>query len=77
MSLVQRLLEGSPQVLALFEKNPFDYPPRFIRATSFDYEFTTPLERKLTGNWWKRSNPRSYIPIVTLKNDRLIEVRHN
>lgn len=75
LSLVVRLLEGQPNVLALLADNPFpENPPRYMRATAYDYEFTTPSERKQTGNWWKRNNPRPYIPSVTLQDGRLAEV---
>jgi len=50
-----RLQQGSPQVLALLESNPFKQkPPKYIRALVFEYEFTTAEERQKTGNWWKR-----------------------
>ena len=66
-----RLLEGSPEVLALLEKNPFpDAPPKFLRARVFDYHFTTPAERKETGDWWKREFARDYLPIVSRENFR-------
>ena len=38
--LLQRLLEGSPDVLALFAENPFaDRPPKYVRALLYDYRF--------------------------------------
>ncbi len=41
LRLAGRLLEGSPDVLALLAGNPFpDHPPRYIRATLYDYRFT-------------------------------------
>lgn len=53
--LLQRLHEGSPQVLDLLEYNPFEQrPPRYLRVLAFDYRFTTPEEREESGNWWKR-----------------------
>ena len=40
----ERLLQGSPEVLALLKKNPFpDKPPRLIRAELYDYTFTLSL----------------------------------
>ena len=61
-SLVRRLLEGSPEVLALFEKNPFpDQPPKFVRALRYNYEFTDWKERASTGNWWKRKLVGPYL----------------
>lgn len=60
-----RLLEGSPPVLDLLAENPFpDEPPRYIRATVWDYRFSTPAERTATGAWWVRQNPRPYTPVL-------------
>jgi len=62
-----RLLEGSPEVLALFEKNPFpDHPPRALRASMYDYHFTTWAERRATGHWWTRTELGEYLPAITL-----------
>ena len=62
-----RLLQGSPEVLALVEKDPFpEKPPRYIRATLYDYRFTDFAERRRTGQWWRRENPREYLPVVSL-----------
>lgn len=64
---VQRLLSNTPDVIALLARNPFpDAPPRFVRATSYDYSFTTVAERRASGAWWKRDNPRRYLPAVSL-----------
>ena len=64
----QRLLEGSPDVLKLLAKNPFpDGPPRYIRALVYEYDFTTPEERKKTGAWWKRELKGIYSPVMSLK----------
>jgi len=53
--LLRRLQEGSPQVLQLFEHNPFEgRPPHYLRVLAYDYRFTTPEERSATGNWWER-----------------------
>jgi len=53
--LMERLLEGSPAVVALLETNPFpDAPPRMIRGVVYRYRYTTPDERDETGAWWHR-----------------------
>jgi hypothetical protein len=53
--LLERLRQGSPQVLALLEHNPFPgRPPRYLRVLAYQYHFTTAMEREKTGNWWKR-----------------------
>ncbi len=61
--LLVRLLEGSPEVLALLEDNPFEQqPPRFVRALLYDYQFTTFEERSGSGQWWTRSLLGTYYP---------------
>lgn len=63
----ERLLRGSPEVLALLAKNPFpDQPPRFIRAELYDYRFTNFEERRRTGAWWKRKLIGQYLPVISL-----------
>jgi len=68
VDLVIRLLQGSRPVLGLLEKNPFpDHPPRYIRAILYDYRFTSPKERRSSGNWWARAYSGIYLPPVSLK----------
>jgi hypothetical protein len=75
ISLINHMLRGTPEVLALLDTNPFgDQPPIFIRATTYDYEFTSLAEKRETGNWWTRSNPRPYTPIITLQNNQLVTI---
>ncbi len=63
-----RLLEGSPDVVALLAKNPFpSAAPRYIRARLYDYQFTSTSERRATGNWWKREFEGEYLPMVSLR----------
>jgi hypothetical protein len=51
----ERLLEGSPDVLALFRSDPFaGKPPRQVRAVLWQYWFTDREERRATGRWWRR-----------------------
>jgi hypothetical protein len=58
----EKLLEGSPQVLGLFGKNPFPgKPPRYIRAVLYRYHFTTEAERSRTGDWWRRDFIKFYV----------------
>lgn len=60
-----RLLEGSPEVLALLASNPFpDRPPRYVRAVVYDYRFTDAEERRRSGAWWKRELRGLYAPVV-------------
>ncbi len=63
-----RLLQGSKPVIALLRDNPFsEKPPLYLRATVYDYRFTTPEERKKTGQWWAREVQGLYCPVLSLK----------
>jgi hypothetical protein len=65
---VSRLLEGSPDVEGLLEKNPFpDHPPRYVRGQAFDYTFSTMAEHRATGAWWDRKLLGAYLPPVSFK----------
>ena len=65
--LMLRLLEGSPPVLALLERNPFPRsPPKYLRAVVYDYTFTSWSERRAQGEWWHRRLRGDYFPTVTL-----------
>ena len=64
----ERLLQGSPEVLAFLQKNPFpEKPPRFIRAEFYDYHFTNFAEHRATGAWWKREFAGEYLPPVSIR----------
>ncbi len=65
--LALALLRGEPSVLNLLGENPFaGRPPRYVRATVYDYRFSEWAERKATGTWWKRELRRPYLPTVSL-----------
>jgi hypothetical protein len=67
----QRLLEGSPDVLALLSHNPFpDRPPEYIRVRIEDYRFTTPEEREASGNWWVIKPLGLYLPPAALPSEQ-------
>jgi hypothetical protein len=69
LHLMERILEGSPPVLRLMRTNPFpNAAPRYLRATLYQYHFTTPNERKSSGQWWSRELKGEYVPAVSLKN---------
>ena len=54
-----RLLEGSPEVVALMARNPFpDAPPKYIRAVLYRYHFG-----KTT--WWTREQIGEYSPVMS------------
>jgi hypothetical protein len=64
-----RLLQGQPDVLVLVQKHPFpDRPPKFIRARTYDYHFTTLDERRQDGAWWRREYKAEYCPPLSLEN---------
>jgi len=68
VSFVIRLLEGAPAVNGLLATNPFPgQPPRFVRATVYEYTFTDFETRKRTGAWWQRQRRGQYLPPVGLK----------
>ena len=68
-NFLARLLQGSPDVLALTEKNPFPgEPPRYVRAVLHDYHFTRWSDR--TSAWWKREQEALYCPPVSLNTTR-------
>lgn len=59
------LFKGSPAVLGLLEENPFaEAPPRYLRVLALNYRFTTPAERRNTGDWWVADARRYYLPIM-------------
>jgi hypothetical protein len=65
-AFIVKLLEGNPSTLSLLRVNPFpDHPPRVIRAELFSYRFTTPDERRRTGQWWIREPIGYYFPPVS------------
>ena len=71
VGLAIQLLKGSPDVSGLFAHNPFPQkPPRYIRATLYDYRFTTTAEHQQSGAWWKRRELREYLPAISLENVR-------
>jgi hypothetical protein len=66
-SFLIRLLQGSPEVLALLEENPFPGgPPRAIRAIRYQYRFTDPGTWRRDGTWWAREEQGFYTPPVSL-----------
>ncbi|HEX3472854.1 MAG TPA: lipase maturation factor family protein [Silvibacterium sp.] len=66
----ERLLTNSPDVLSLFQNNPFpDGPPKYIRAVLWQYWFTSMREKRETGNWWRRQLLGVYAPVLTRQPD--------
>lgn len=66
--LLVRLLQGSPEVLALLDKNPFpNAPPRLIRARLEQYRFTDLTTRAQTGAWWTRTPQGMFVSPISLR----------
>jgi hypothetical protein len=63
---LDRLLEGSPDVLALLESNPFpDAPPEQIRARFDQYRFSSLEDWEKTGDWWEVGPFEGYSTVLT------------
>jgi hypothetical protein len=66
----ERLLTGSPDVLALFARNPFpNGPPLQVRAIVWQYWFTDRATKHATGDWWRRQLVGLYAPTLELEPD--------
>jgi hypothetical protein len=69
------LLSNDEDVLELFAGNPFAREaPRQIRVLLWQYWFTTMLEKRETGNWWRRKLLGRYAPTVEHTPDGQIKV---
>src|SRR5579863_9774705 len=61
----ERLLGGSPDVVALFKANPFPTQgPRIVRAVIWQYWFSTPTQKREQGVWWTRQLLGLYAPTL-------------
>jgi hypothetical protein len=70
-----RLLTNDSDVLNLFAKNPFPHePPREVRAVIWQYWFTTMLEKRAQGLWWRRQFLGLYAPTIEREADGTIHV---
>ena len=68
--LLQCLLRGDEDVLALFARNPFsDTPPKYVRVLRYNVRFTTAHERADTGNWWVRELYETKIGVTAKRDD--------
>ena len=62
------LLHGSKPINALFEQPPLSgRTPKLVRATIYEYHFTSWDEHQKTGNYWKREIKGLYFPPVGLR----------
>ena len=68
LNFMGALLQGKPKVLQLLADNPFpDTPPRYIRATLYDYRFTDLATKRSEGTWWHREWKSIYCPAISLR----------
>jgi hypothetical protein len=59
--LLDRLVADDRTTLRLLRTNPFaGAPPVAVRAVLYRYRFTTPAERRATGDWWHRERVGTY-----------------
>jgi predicted DCC family thiol-disulfide oxidoreductase YuxK len=67
-SFAVKLLDGSPDVLRLVLRDPFNgTPPHYIRCRIYRYRFTDPATRRSNGAVWTREFLGEYSPVMTLK----------
>jgi hypothetical protein len=65
--LLEHLLRGTPEVVALLGHNPFpERAPRYVRLAYYHYRFATPAERAGTGAWWERQFLGYLTPALSL-----------
>ena len=73
LPFVQRLLEGNGAVRELVAHDPFpEAPPRYMRSRLFHYTFTSPEQREMTGDWWRREELRDFCPTLELRDGKLV-----
>lgn len=66
VNLLARLLQASPEVLNLLERNPFPgQPPRYVRAVVYDYRFASG-----SSAWWMREFKGTYLRAISLDDLR-------
>ncbi|NOQ13937.1 MAG: lipase maturation factor family protein [Methyloprofundus sp.] len=64
---LNKLLDGSPQVLSLLANNPFpDKPPLYIRALQYHYSYTSLKQRNITQQLWQRQYEGIFWPAYRL-----------
>jgi hypothetical protein len=65
MQAQQRLVEGSPSVLRLFRRDPFEgKPPALVRTVLWQYWFTDLATKRKTGAWWRRTELGPFTGVV-------------
>ncbi len=70
-----RLLERSPDVLALFRGDPFHgTAPHAVRTVRWRYWFTGLADHRATGDWWRRRELGAFAPTVERAADGTLRV---
>jgi len=70
-----KLLSNDKDVLQLFAGNPFPQkPPRQIRVLLWQYWFTSMVEKRSSGMWWRRELRGLYAPTLERTLDGQIKV---
>ncbi len=63
---LDRLLQNAPPVAALLRSNPFpDTPPRYLRTTLYEYQFSDWAIRHKFDHWWIRRKLGAYGPTLS------------
>jgi hypothetical protein len=72
---LRRLLEADPPTLRMLRRDPFGgEPPRVVRAVLHRYRYTTPEERRRTGDWWVRERLDVVVDPVVLVGGELMSL---
>jgi hypothetical protein len=70
VSTQERLIDGSPSVLALFRSDPFaGKPPDRVRTVLWQYWFSDAATKRATGAWWKRQQLGLFSGVLTRDRD--------
>jgi hypothetical protein len=55
-SLAEQILAGNPQTAGLLgQPDLARRPPQAVQFVYYEYQFSTPDERRRSGNWWVRT----------------------
>lgn len=61
--MLEKILDGDPQIRRLLYKDPFDgEAPVLIRVRVFEYRYATASERRETGQFWWREELGTLVP---------------
>src|SRR5699024_5625235 len=61
--MLEKILDGDPQIRRLLYKDPFDgEAPVLIRVKVFEYRYATASERRETGQFWWREELGTLVP---------------